>query len=70
MTETLDYLGVRPCCGVAGGWIAGTETRKRIAAVVSEWILRGWSVERATTEESRTRLGRCHCAPRVKGRVA
>ena len=64
MTQVQDYVGVRPKCGCTTTWIAGDEPPKRLAETVADWIRRGLSVERCSTEEARTRLKRCVCHKR------
>lgn len=58
MSGELDYIA-RKKCGCYRAWIAGDEPRERIAAAVAEWIRKGYSVERCTTEEARAKLGAC-----------
>lgn len=55
------YVGVKPCgCMVA--WVFDDpKYPKDVAKSVADFIKSGYRVERANTEEIRSKLGRCKC---------
>ncbi len=58
--EGRDYVGVKPCgCWVS--WCSARMPAKDRAKEVGAWIRGGLGVERATTDEARSKMAPCRC---------
>ena len=57
----MAYIAVEDCGCVTAALVDSSEYRKENAEVLGEWIMEGRTIERATVEDARRRLGPCTC---------
>jgi hypothetical protein len=58
--DKLDYVAQKDC-GCVVAWCSSNIPRRDLAKETGDWLRRGFSVVRMTTEESRKTLKECKC---------
>ena len=65
MSDTMCYIGVKPCGCVPAIAVDGPECRDGLGQDIAEWIDSGLTIERVLLTEGQKRFGRCRCGESI-----